>query len=355
MFFKELKKYRTKNGLSIKELAQQIGIDPSLLSRIERNERPATEQQVKDLAKHLNAPTDAWLSLWVQDKLEKILAAYPTMAHDVLKAMETRIEYLSGPKALEVQKIPATLKKQLQKIDALRDKWIKTKPTKGIAFDKLHESFAVEYTYESNKIEGNTLTLQETYLVIHDGLTIGGKSVQEHLEAINHDEAIEFVMGMTQQHADITEYKLKQIHHLVLKGIDRKNAGVYRSVGVRISGSNHLPPEPFLVPKLMEELFEFYENEKHRMHPVLLAAEMHERFVTIHPFVDGNGRTGRLLMNFILLQHGYTLAILKGNKTNRFAYYNALEKVQIDGKTEPFFTLIANAVQESLTEHLKFV
>ncbi len=128
--------------------------------------------------------------------------------------------------------------------------------------DKLNESFGVEYTYESNKIEGNSLSLQETYLVINDGLTIAGKSIQEHLEAINHDEAIEFVRDLASNKLPLTEYRLKQIHHLVLKGINRRHAGLYRSIPVRISGSSHIPPQPFDVPKLMTELFSFYEAEK---------------------------------------------------------------------------------------------
>lgn len=220
--------------------------------------------------------------------------------------------------------------------------------------DKLNESFGVEYTYESNKIEGNSLSLQETYLVINDGLTIAGKSIQEHLEAINHDEAIEFVRDLASNKLPLTEYRLKQIHHLVLKGINRRHAGLYRSIPVRISGSSHIPPQPFDVPKLMTELFSFYEAEKNRMHPVLLAAEMHQRLVSIHPFVDGNGRTARLLMNLLLLQHGYTIAILKGNKTSRMNYYKALEAVQVNADTTPFFNLIVQHVEESLVEHLKY-
>lgn len=138
--------------------------------------------------------------------------------------------------------------------------------------------------------------------MITDGATIAGKSIQEHLEAINHDVAIEFVRDLVSRNLPLTAYRIKQIHHLVLKDINHKNAGVYRSVPVRIGGSNHVPPQPFEVPKLMAELFDFYAAEKERMHPVLLAAKMHERLVTIHPFIDGNGRTARLLMNLILLQ-----------------------------------------------------
>src|SRR5690606_4527313 len=197
--------------------------------------------------------------------------------------------------ALQAHPISSQLKKQIEQIDLLKIEWIKKKPQKGIQLNKLYESFATEYTYESNRIEGNTLSLQDTYLVINQGLTIAGKSIQEHLEAINHDEAIELINELATSKLEITEYRIKQIHHLVLKGIDRKNAGTYRSVQVMIGGSSHIPPEPYLVPKMMEDLLHFYNIEKRKMHPVLLAAEMHERLVSIHPFIDGNGRTARLL------------------------------------------------------------
>lgn len=355
MFGAEIKKIRKKQGRSIKEVANKLFIDPSLLSRIERNERKATEAQVKEIAIALQANPEDLMKHWLSDKIYDVLDDYPLLAKDVLQAMETRIEYLSGPKALLKQDIPQDLKDQIKLIDELQKQWQSSKPNKGTQLNKLNESFEVEYTYESNKIEGNTLSLQETYLVINDGLTIAGKSIQEHLEAINHDEAIEFVREIVSNKLALTEYRLKQIHHLVLKGIDRRNAGVYRSVPVRIGGSSHIPPEPFQVPKLMEELFGFYETEKNRMHPILLAAEMHERLVTIHPFVDGNGRTARLLMNLILLQHGYTIAILKGSKQNRLQYYKALEAVQVNADTTPFFRLIVQTVEDSLNEHLKFV
>ena len=355
MFGNTIKNYRVKQNRSVKDLAQSLAIDPSLLSRIENGQRPATEAQVKQVAYVFGEEENVLLKKWLEEKVFGILSQYPSLAEDVLVAMETRAEYLAGPKALERSEVSAELSSQLNRIDELRGQWLAKRPSAGLQLEKMNESFDVEYTYESNRIEGNTLSMQETYLVVHQGLTIGGKSVQEHLEALNHDEAIEFVRDLVNNKTEITEYRLKQIHHLVLKGIDRRNAGVYRSVPVRIGGSSHLPPEPFMVNKLMEDLFRFYEAEKFKMHPVLLAAEMHERLVTIHPFIDGNGRTARLLMNLILLRNGYTLAILKGSQTNRLAYYQALDAVQADANPEPFYTLMATTVEEGLTKHLQLV
>jgi Fic family protein len=350
-----LKSYRLDQSLTIKEVAAALAIDPSLLSRIEHEERRPSEDQVRELANLYQLDAQALLKDWVSDKVYEVLNNYPDLAPDVLKAMETRIAYLAGPKAMLTQAVSDKLTEELKQIDELRNKWNAQRPAKGLQLKKLNESFGVNYTFESNKIEGNTLSLQETYMVINDGLTIAGKSVQEHLEAINHDEAIEFVRELASNKLPLTEYRLKQIHNLVLKGLDRKNAGVYRSVPVRITGSSHLPPEPYLVPKLMEELFVFYNTEKERMHAVLLAAEMHERLVTVHPFIDGNGRTARLLMNLILLRNGYTIAILKGNNQDRLTYYQALQAVQEDANTTPFYHLITGAVKTSLQEHLSLV
>ena len=208
----------------------------------------------------------------------------------------------------------------------------------------IKEALEVEFLYESNRIEGNTLTLRETQLVINEGMTISGKSMREHLEAINHKEAILFVDDLVSQKVDLSEYVLKQIHGIVLYGIDRENAGVYRKLPVAIAGSKHLPPQPYLLQDLMDGYFQFYNQSKDHLHPVVLAAEMHERLVTIHPFIDGNGRTSRLIMNLILLQYGFPLAIIGGDYDSRMAYYDALEKVQTENNKEDFILLVAEKV-----------
>ena len=216
----------------------------------------------------------------------------------------------------------------------------------------IKEALAVEFLYESNRIEGNTLTLRETQLVINEGMTISGKSMREHLEAINHKEAILFIDDLVSQKVDLSEYTLKQIHGIVLYGIDRENAGVYRKLPVAIAGSKHLPPQPYLLQDLMEDYFRFYDQEKDNLHPVVLAAEMHERLVTIHPFIDGNGRTSRLIMNLILLQSGFPLAIIGGDYDSRMAYYDALEKVQTENNKEDFILLIAEKVLFALQKYI---
>lgn len=221
--------------------------------------------------------------------------------------------------------------------------------------DKVTRAFEIEYTYESNKIEGNTLTLQETALVIEKGLTVGGKTLNEHLEAVNHTYAIEYIKELSRDNQSISERDLLQIHSLILKGIDNINAGQYRKVQVLISGAKHVPPQPYSVAKEMEELFIWYNENKNKLHPVILSAEMHERLVTIHPFIDGNGRTARLLMNLILLQNGFPIAILKGDSESRLKYYNVLEIAQTESNKQPFIDFITENVKETMLRIIKTV
>lgn len=147
-------------------------------------------------------------------------------------------------------------------------------------------------------------------------------------------------------------FEVLAIHNLILRGIDQANAGRYRHVQVMIKGSSHTPPAPYLVPKQMEELFIWYETNKRSLHPVVLAAEMHERLVTIYPFVNGNGRTSRLVMNQILHKHGYVIANIKGDTKSRMAYCNALEKVQTGGGKNDFIELVANYELEAIERYV---
>jgi len=216
----------------------------------------------------------------------------------------------------------------------------------------IRDALQLEFLYESNRIEGNTLTLRETQLVVNEGLTISGKSLREHLEAINHNEAILFVEELISKKIEFSESVLKQLHALVLHGIDRENAGIYRRVPVLISGSRHVPPPPLLLNDLMSGFFDFYTQQKTTLHPVVLSAELHERLVTIHPFIDGNGRTARLVMNLVLLQHGFPLAIISGDTDGRMAYYNALERVQTHQDKSAFIELIAEKVHHALKRYI---
>lgn len=231
-----------------------------------------------------------------------------------------------------------------REIDQRKERIDKYRPLSSNQINTLHNKLIVEWTYHSNAIEGNTLTMSETKVVL-EGITVGGKSMVEHLETINHREAILFVEELVSSREELTEWNLKNIHALVLKGIDNQNAGRYRSENVLISGAKHTPPKHFEVMYLMQKLIKEYSCEWKEFHPVIKAALLHGEFVKIHPFIDGNGRTARLLLNFELLRNGYTPIIIK--KERRVAYYDALDLAHTSFDYRLFINFVAEALLES--------
>ena len=244
-----------------------------------------------------------------------------------------------------------------KKLTEKKKKLDKHRPLNIALLKNLEEWFRIELTYTSNAIEGNTLSRAETALVIEKGLTIGGKSITEHLEATNHAAALDFVKEQIKRKtSDLKEKDILKIHEIILDKIDKENARIYRRVPVRISGSAVVLPNPRKVQELMDEFFSWLRKED-KMHGIQLAAEAHYRLVTIHPFIDGNGRTARLLMNMILMMKGYPPAIIR--KNDRLAYIKSLEKPQLvngqgDSKND-YFKLIATAVDRSLNIYLKAI
>ncbi len=346
--------WRAQKGIGLKELVAKSGIDQALLTKYENGKRIPSEKDLIRLSNALNADYEEIRKLYVADKILKLLESEDS-PQEILAVAETRVEYLTSSSAPKLTTLSNEIKSKLEEIDELKKKWQASKLLNALQVKKMEEYFNILYTYESNRIEGNTLTYQETHLVVNEGLTVGGKSMVDHLEAINHSEAVDWLKQMVQGDEDINKRNVLQLHQLVLKSVDSANAGVYRGVPVRITESKHEPPQPYLLDKLMEDYFLHYMKQSTVLHPVILAAEMHERLVSIHPFVDGNGRTSRLVMNFILLRNGYTIANLKGDYESRMKYYKALEEVQVDNNPEPFYHLILDEVRNGLIEHLKMV
>ncbi len=229
-------------------------------------------------------------------------------------------------------------------LDALKTILDQHRPLDPAIVRNLREDLIVRWTYHSNAIEGNTLTLRETKVAL-EGITIGGKSLREHLEAVNHRDAILLLEDLVQKAEPLSEWTIRSLHHLILKGIDDDNAGRYRTINVRIAGASHLPPDQVMVPELMERFIAWYREEAASLHPVERAARVHSDFVKIHPFVDGNGRSSRLLMNLELVKAGYPAAVLPVEK--RLAYYEALDQDHAHGNQVPFLELMADVVKES--------
>jgi len=219
--------------------------------------------------------------------------------------------------------------------------------------NNLERWFLIELTYTSNALEGNTLTRLETAVVVEKGLTVGGKTLAEHLEATNHAAALRKVLEIARSPVStLTEHILLDLHAMILRGLDDVNAGRYRSIPVRISGSRVVLPNPAKVAGLMSDFFNDLMSMAGR-HPVAIAAEAHYRLVTIHPFIDGNGRTARLLMNLILLQNGFPPALIRTR--DRVSYLKSLEKAQLGGSNEDYLKIISRSVERSFAIYFQAI
>ena len=342
-----LKNAREKLNLKIREVSQLTEIDQALISKFESGNRKPTREQIITLAKVLEIDLETLMVAWLKEKILYEIGD-DEFALKAMQVAEEEIRYNRTSK----KKLSNSLQKVLDEIDELKSKLDKFRE-----FDsyRITQALELEYTFESNRIEGNTLTLRETDLVINEGLTVSGKSMREHLEAINHQEAIGYIKHLMEKNSILNERDVLSIHNLILRGIHPDDAGRYRKVQVMIKGSTHMPPQPFIVPKQMEDYFFWYEKNKNSLHPVVLAGEMHERLVTIHPFIDGNGRTSRLVMNLILLSHGYIIANIKGDYDSRMQYYQTLEKAQTTSNKEDFLLFIAQIEKESLERYLNII
>lgn len=241
--------------------------------------------------------------------------------------------------------IGTRITKKLKILQSLR-------PLPAIAVQKLREQFQIAMDYNSNGIEGNRLTLRETFLVINEGITIKGKSLKDHLEAKDHHEALEFIYSLVSNNSplDITETLIRQVHSLVVQKSDKEWAGRYRNAGVMIVGAPIIPPEAIAVPAEMDKLIHWYKYNLKKMPILNLAAIFHHKLAAIHPFFDGNGRTARLLMNIILMNKGYPLTIIL--KNDRSKYYRVLSAAD-KGDYLPLIVFIAQCVERSLDIYLR--
>ena len=237
----------------------------------------------------------------------------------------------------------------LSQIDRKKKELDGKRPLTEGELTRLNEEFTVEYIYNSNAIEGNTLTLRETDLVLR-GLTIDQKPLKDHMEAVGHKEAFDFVSELVKEKCEINERVIKQIHYLVLA--DKKDdRGVYRRLPVRIMGAAHEPVQPYLIVPKMEELLRNYLASEE--HIVTKLARFHIEFEGIHPFIDGNGRTGRLLVNLELMKAGYPPIDIKF--TDRIAYYNAFDEYHVKHNLKAMETLFAKYINERLDIYLKML
>ena len=239
----------------------------------------------------------------------------------------------------------------LKKIDALRAKIDAHRPLDVHMLKQIREYFRIGMTYSSNALEGSSLTETETKIVIEDGITIGGKPVRDHLEALGHSEAYDLLFRLA-KNQDITEANVKELHRLFYYRIDAKQAGKYRKSRVIITGTDFIPPVPERIPEMMKAFVTRIPDQRAAYHPVEFAAIIHKELATIHPFIDGNGRAARLLMNLALLQAGYPLAIIP--PILRVNYLDTLDQTH-KGDAGPFISFIARVCYETAKEYLRLL
>lgn len=237
------------------------------------------------------------------------------------------------------------LEEKLSRLNSLR-------PLPRSAVKKLREHLWLEMTYNSNAIEGNSLTLRETFLIINEGITVKGKPLRDHLEAKDHHAALQYLYELVEpdKHHTVSEQLIRSLHQLITLGTDKEWAGVYRNANVIITGTSHQPPDVLEVPLKMRELTHWLKANRENLNIVGLAALLHHRLVHIHPFFDGNGRTSRLLMNLLLMQNGFPLTIIL--KNDRKKYYRVLAQAD-QNNFKPLTLFVAQAVERTLDIYLK--
>lgn len=236
------------------------------------------------------------------------------------------------------------------KIDKLQEKIAKLRPLNKTELEKLRENFIIENTYNSNAIEGNTLTLREVALILQHDFSIHGKRVSEHIEVIGYKDAFYYILDNVNE--PLTKQAIKNIHSLVLM-VDRKNKGVFRNVGTHVLGITHKTSEPQEIESNIDELLVKYEEWKQQHHILKAIALLHLEFESIHPFIDGNGRTGRLLLNFELIKHGLLPVNIKF--TDREKYYNSFDEYHINNNADYLTDLIANYEIEELEKYISMI
>lgn len=224
-----------------------------------------------------------------------------------------------------------------------------SRPLPNIALNKIRESLSIEWTYNSNSIEGNSLTLRETQMVLQEGITVKGISLREHFEAYNHDKAIDYLFSIINDDYILRSIDILSLHALVLRSIEEDFAGRLRNGGVRISGANFVPPNANKVSDLLDELIDFVNTNPLELNDIELAAVFHHKLVWIHPFFDGNGRTVRLSMNLLLMRCGFPPAIIL--KNDRKKYYEALNQAN-NGNYQKLMLLMCQALERSLNIYL---
>lgn len=242
---------------------------------------------------------------------------------------------------------------QLIELERMRTLLNQYRPLNPQIMQQIQTDLMMKYNQQSNAIEGNSLDIFETKVLLENGITANGKPFKDHLDILNHQQAIHYLIDLVKHNQVLDENTVRNFHYLILqKTENEREAGKYRTVPVTISGAEHQPPQPFLVKPQMEALIAWNMQNLNSLNPIERVAILHSRFVAIHPFIDGNGRTGRLLLNLELMKAGYQVAVLKAE--NRADYYRALAQAD-NGNYRPITEFIASAAIATMVRTLDII
>jgi Fic family protein len=250
---------------------------------------------------------------------------------------------------IDKELISPDLLQKIKNLDTDVQEFRNSGPLDKVALEKLREHFRTHHIFHSAGIEGNRLTLQETAIVLKEGIDISDKPIQDSIEVKNLGIAFDFLYELAQANVELTESYVRQIHKLIVGSDESLRPGEYRNIGVIITGSDHRPPEPFEVPIKMMELIEWVRENK-ETNPIIVSAIAHHEFVKIHPFADGNGRTARIILNLLLLKKGYPICNIK--RTERPEYYKSLSDAD-GGNYEPIIDVVASNCNELFAEYIR--
>lgn len=329
-----LKNAREQKGFKTREVAQLLEIDQALISKFESGTRKPTREQIIKLASLLDIDFENLLIVWLKEKIIHEIG-HEELALKALHLAEIEIQNI---KKTDTSLILSSLQTILDEIEVLK---AKIQSFQQFELHRISKILELEFTYESNRINDNSLTLQETKAVINEGVTIGGKSMREHLEAVNHHETISYIKDLTQKNSPVNEKELLTIHNQILRGIKPEHAGKYKNDS--------------LIIREMSSFFNWFETNKSTLHPILLASEAHLRIITISPFESGNIQIAHLLMNWILIQNGYVFATIQGDNEHKSKYFSIIAESQNQNDKSIFINYVAQVEKENLKRAIQLV
>lgn len=320
-----LKNAREKKGLKTREVAQLLGIDQALISKFESGTRKPTKGQITKLAQLLEIDYETLMIVWLKEKI-----LYEIGDEEfALKALLLVEQEIQKNKKEINSIIISSVQTILDEIEILKNK---IQSFNHFELRQISKALELEFIFKSIRLNGNPLTLEETKSILNDGLTIKGKSMQNHLEAINFQEAVLYIKDLSQKKTSLNEKDLLIMHNLIFKEIESENSGKYKNDS--------------LVMREMNQFYNWYELQKNNLHPINLASEAHLKILEINPFVNGNLQMANLILNWILLQYNYTFASIEENNINE--YFSILEESQLQNDKSIFINHIVKIEKENL-------